>query len=94
MLQGISPLLSPELLFVLHSMGHGDEIVLADANFPGVTMNTTCLRADGVQIAPLLHALLPLFPLDTFCGSPSTYDASGTRRQCRSCNRATVQAGY
>ncbi len=70
MLQGISPLLSPELLFVLHSMGHGDEIVLADANFPGVTMNTTCLRADGVQIAPLLHALLPLFPLDTFVEAP------------------------
>ena len=70
MLQGISPLLSPELLFVLHSMGHGDEIILADANFPGITMNNNCLRTDGVQVASLLGAMLPLFPLDTFVEDP------------------------
>ncbi|MCX7012233.1 MAG: L-fucose mutarotase [Candidatus Sumerlaeota bacterium] len=70
MLIGISPLLSPELLAVLHRMGHGDEIVLADAHFPGETMNPRVLRADGLRVAPLLDAILPLFTLDTYVASP------------------------
>ena len=56
MLKGISPLISPELLKVLCEMGHGDEIVLADANFPSETIGA----------ADLLKAILPLFPLDTY----------------------------
>ncbi|HEY5590134.1 MAG TPA: RbsD/FucU domain-containing protein, partial [Paludibacter sp.] len=51
MLKGISPLISPELLSVLARMGHGDEIVLADAHFPGETFNPRVLRADGLKIA-------------------------------------------
>jgi L-fucose mutarotase len=50
MLLGISPLISPELLAVLHRMGHGDEIVLADAHFPGDTFGKRVLRADGLKI--------------------------------------------
>ena len=47
MLKGISPLLSPELLKALCEMGHGDEIILADANFPSVTAGRSVIRADG-----------------------------------------------
>ncbi|MCC5835365.1 MAG: hypothetical protein JJU20_11580 [Opitutales bacterium] len=50
MLKGISPLLSPELLACLHRMGHGDEIVLADAHFPAESFNSQVLRADGSVI--------------------------------------------
>lgn len=70
MLKGISPLLSPELLAVLYRMGHGDEIVLADAHFPGDSINSRVLRADGQRIAPLLNAILPLFELDSYVSHP------------------------
>jgi len=70
MLKGISPILSPELLSVLSRMGHGDEIVLADAHFPGEKYNDYVLRADGLRIADLLDAVLPLFVLDDYVDSP------------------------
>ena len=70
MLIGISPLISPELLGVLARMGHGDEIVLADAHFPGETFNSNVLRADGLQITDLLAAILPLFELDGYVAHP------------------------
>lgn len=70
MLKGISPLLSPDLLAVLCRMGHGDEIVLADAHFPGETMNARVLRADGLKIADLLDAILPLLELDVYVDDP------------------------
>ncbi len=70
MLKGISPLISPELLAVLARMGHGDEIVLADAHFPGETVNSRVLRADGLRIADLLDAILPLFALDAYVDDP------------------------
>jgi len=70
MLKGISPLLSPELLAVLSQMGHGDEIVLADAHFPGHSCNDFVLRADGIRIADLLDAILPLFVLDDYVDAP------------------------
>lgn len=66
MLKGISPILSPELLMSLAEMGHGDEIVLADAHFPGHSINPNTLRADGVSVAQLLDAIIPLFELDTY----------------------------
>jgi L-fucose mutarotase len=66
MLKGISPLLSPELLDALYRMGHGDEIVFADAHFPAESQGVPCLRADGLSIAALLDAVLPLLALDTF----------------------------
>ncbi len=70
MLKGISPVISPQLLAVLASMGHGDEIVLADAHFPTGNINDTLLRADGVQIRDLLSAILPLFELDAYVACP------------------------
>jgi L-fucose mutarotase len=70
MLIGISPLISPDLLAVLDRMGHGDEIVLADAHFPGDTFGKRVLRADGLKISDLLDAILPLFILDTYVASP------------------------
>jgi len=70
MLKGISPVLSPELLAALASMGHGDEIVLADAHFPGEKYNDYVVRADGVKIVALLDGILPLFELDSYVDSP------------------------
>jgi len=70
MLKGISPLLSPKLLEILCRMGHGDEIVLADAHFPGESYNRRIVRADGLRIASLLDAILPLFVLDQYVDSP------------------------
>ena len=66
MLKGISPLLSPELLKVLDEMGHGDEIVFADANFPTVSTGKRIVRADGIGAVELLDAVLQLFPLDQY----------------------------
>lgn len=66
MLKGIHPSISPELLKVLAEMGHGDEIILADAHFPGHTFNAHVLRADGLGVATLLDAILPLFELDSY----------------------------
>jgi L-fucose mutarotase len=70
MLKGISPLVSPELLETLCRMGHGDEIVLADAHFPGEAINPRVIRADGLRIAGLLEAILPLFELDAYVDHP------------------------
>ena len=70
MLRGISPLLSPELLATLHRMGHGDTIILADAHFPGHSVNADTFRADGLLIPDLLDGILPLFVLDDFIDDP------------------------
>jgi L-fucose mutarotase len=70
MLKGISPILSPELLATLCMMGHGDEIVLADAHFPGDTFNDYVIRADGIRIPDLLEGILPLFELDSYVPHP------------------------
>lgn len=70
MLKGISPLISPELLATLAKMGHGDEIVLADAHFPGHSVHPNVLRADGLLIAPLLSGILRLIDLDSYVPDP------------------------
>ena len=66
MLKGIHPAIGPELLKILAEMGHGDEIILADAHFPGHSFNDQVLRADGVKITTLLDGILPLFELDSY----------------------------
>ena len=69
MLKGISPLISPSLLKVLDEMGHGDEIVIADAHFPAHTFareGAIVLRADGIGADQLLAAILPIFELDSY----------------------------
>jgi len=72
MLIGIAPCISPDLLSVLHRMGHGDELVLADAFFPGDAFNARVLRADGIRIPELLDAILSLVNLDSYVESPVT----------------------
>jgi len=70
MLKGISPLISPALLDVLARMGHGDELVLADAHFPGESIGKRVVRADGLRIADLLEAIMPLLELDNYVPHP------------------------
>ena len=68
MLKGISKLISPELIKILMEMGHGNEIVIGDGNFPGqsVAKDSKCVRCDGHGTCELLEAILTLFPLDTY----------------------------
>ena len=66
MLKGISPVISPVLLKTLAEMGHGDEIVIADAHFPGRSCNSEVIRADGISAAALLAGIIALFDLDTY----------------------------
>ena len=75
MLKGISPIISPELLKAIAEMGHGDELVIGDCNFPAVSVNTRCIRADGHKATELLDALLELFPLDSFVEFPVSFMA-------------------
>ena len=72
MLKGISPLISPELLKALCEMGHGDELVIADGNFPchSVGKNSVVIRADGHGVPELLDAILKLIPLDPYVEKP------------------------
>ncbi len=66
MLKGIPKIISPELLKILMEMGHGDELVIGDGNFPGASINERCVRCDGHNVPELLEAILKLFPLDTY----------------------------
>lgn len=66
MLKNIPKILSPQLVKVLMEMGHGDEIVIADANFPSSSVSSNVIRADGLSGVDLLEAILKLFPLDTY----------------------------
>jgi len=66
MLKHIPPCISPELMSVLMSMGHGDEIILADGNFPADSNAQRIVRADGHGVPVILDAILKFFPLDTF----------------------------
>jgi len=70
MLIGVAPCISPELLAVLDRMGHGDEIVLADAFFPGDSCNSRVIRADGIRIPELLDGILGLINLDSYDEAP------------------------
>jgi len=70
MLINIDPILSPDLLSTLHSMGHGDTIVLADANFPSTSLSKKTIRLDGVNIPSAAKAILSVFPLDSFIEYP------------------------
>ena len=70
MLIGISPLVGPDLLAALSRMGHGDDLVLADAHFPAESIGRRVLRADGLRIADLLDGILPLFAVDSYVPDP------------------------
>ncbi len=66
MLKGIPKIISPELLKILAEMGHGDELVIADGNFPAETLGRRVIRADGHRAVELLSAILELIPLDSY----------------------------
>lgn len=71
MLHNIDPILSPDLLYALACMGHGDEIVIADANFPADSSGPACIRADGLSASQVLKAVLSVMPLDSFVPDPA-----------------------
>ena len=71
MLRNINPILCPNLLHALRAMGHGDEIVIADANFPATSLGPLCIRADGSNASEILRAVLQVMPLDSFVPDPA-----------------------
>lgn len=71
MLYRIPKLISPEFLKILMEMGHGDELVIADANFPAASIAKRLVRADGHSIPELLDAILQLYPLDQYVERPA-----------------------
>ena len=77
MLKKIPKILSPELLKVLMEMGHGDEIVIADGNFPAASHTKNLIRCHGLNIPEILEAILELFPLDTYTKKPVSFMAVG-----------------
>jgi len=70
MLKNIPKILSPDLLKIIMEMGHGDEIVIADGNFPSASIAQRLVRLDGHAIPDILEAMLRLFPLDTYVEKP------------------------
>lgn len=72
MLKGIPKIISPDLLKALSEMGHGDTLVIADGNFPAMSVgkNAIVIRYDAIGVTPLLEAILELFPLDTYVQKP------------------------
>lgn len=77
MLKGISPLLPPELLKIMMEMGHGDTLVLGDANFPAASCAKRLVRCDGHGGVAILEAVLDLFPLDGDANQPVGVMATG-----------------
>ncbi len=71
MLKGIPKILSPELLKVLMEMGHTDEIVISDGNFPAGTYSQRLVRLDGHNVPEVLEAILKFLPLDTYVEKPA-----------------------
>jgi L-fucose mutarotase len=70
MLKNIPEVISPELMKVLMEMGHGDEIVLADGNFPAASVANKLIRCDGHSVPRILEAVLKFFPLDQYVERP------------------------
>lgn len=77
MLKNIPHCISPNLLKILMEMGHGDEIVIADGNFPAASHARNIIRLDGLHIPEILEAILMLMPLDTYADSSVFYMMHG-----------------
>ena len=75
MLKGIPAILPPELLKILMEMGHGDELLLADGNYPRLGQPDRVVRCDGHGIPELMEAILSLMPLDSYVEHPATFMA-------------------
>ncbi len=89
MLKNISPVLSPELLKILMEMGHGDEIVIGDGNFPAASVAQRLVRLDGHGVNEILDAILRLMPLDTYVEAPVGLMDNGDSE-----NRPPIWANY
>ena len=70
MLKNVPNIISPELLKIIMEMGHGDELILADGNFPAASIAQRLVRADGHGVPELLEAILKLYPLDIYSPKP------------------------
>lgn len=70
MLKNIPEVIPPELMLALMQMGHGDEIVIGDINFPSYTMSRRCVYTKGIKATEILEAILTLMPLDVFVPDP------------------------
>ncbi len=70
MLKNVPPIIAPELMKILMEMGHGDEIILADGNFPAASVARRLVRCDGHGVPELLEAVLKFFPLDAYVDRP------------------------
>ena len=71
MLKGIPPIVGPDLLYVLQAMGHGDQITIVDANYPGDSAGPELVRMDGHSATDVLEAILTLMPLDSYVDDPA-----------------------
>ena len=89
MLKNISPIISPELLKILMEMGHGDEIVIGDGNFPAASIAQRLVRLDGHGVPEVLDAILKLMPLDTYVDKPVALMDNGDEE-----NRPPIWAEY
>ena len=78
MLKGIPSILPPDLLKILMEMGHGDEIVIGDGNFPAASCAKRLVRCDGHGVPELLDAILTLFPLDNAAAKPVALMQTGS----------------
>ncbi len=103
MLKGIHPAISPSLLATLSEMGHGDEILFADAHFPAHTLNQNVIRCDGVGVETLLAGIIPLFELDQYVARPlammqavlgDELDPSVEEKYCKAMAVANVTTEY
>jgi len=72
MLKGVPTIISPQLLAALCAMGHGDEIIIGDGNFPAESQGVPVIRCDGHNVPELFEAILKLFPLDNYVDHPIT----------------------
>jgi L-fucose mutarotase len=70
MLKGIPAVISPDLMHVLMKMGHGDDLVIADGNFPADSKAQQIARADGLGVVEILEAVLKFLPIDKFVDDP------------------------
>ncbi len=103
MLKAIDPLLTPDLLYVLRAMGHGDEIAIVDANYPAQSAGPDVVRLDAADATRTLDAVLSVLPLDTFVAEACwrmevvgerrrrAADLRGVSRHCRKARRPAVQ---
>ncbi len=88
MLKGIDPLLNADLLHLLRAMGHGDDVVIVDCNFPAAAMGRRVVRLDGVDAPRAAKAILSVLPLDDFVDKPAAVmqvvgDAKAVPPVCR-----------